>query len=81
MRITRLTAGTCGTCGTVLDAHTALDDRQPQPGDFSVCCGCATVHVFTAALQLVPVFPADPLPPDVQRVVRDVRTQLRQRQH
>jgi hypothetical protein len=51
---TQLNPAWCPSCFTVLDAATCMtaDDAKPQPGDYTVCIGCAQVLRFTPQMDL-----------------------------
>jgi|GEM_PF-5120598 len=46
----------CPTCKAVLDAAAAGDgsDKEPQPGDVTVCFRCGAVLQFMIGLALIP---------------------------
>jgi hypothetical protein len=44
----------CPQCAELLDGATAMgEDAVPEPGDISVCCYCAEILQFDAAMHLV----------------------------
>jgi hypothetical protein len=57
--ITKRTApSACPHCGKLLDAVTSEQPEPPEPGDVTVCLGCATVLLFDEGMQLVLPSPA-----------------------
>ncbi len=54
MKTTRLPESLCPYCGQRFDAATAADpnksDAVPEPGDITVCIGCASILVFNKNL-------------------------------
>lgn len=55
----------CPTCGKGFAVHQPAngEDITPQPGDVTVCAGCAGVAIFTDDLNLrLPVEADNPLP-------------------
>lgn len=64
----------CPACGEALDAATNVTGTlQPEPGDVTVCIGCAAVLRFSADLKLKTIA-IDSLPQDNRgAVLRRVR--------
>ncbi len=76
MLTTRVPASLCPVCGYMLDSVESITnpDDKPDPGDFTVCMGCARVLQFDD--RLIPFLPlADALEcafrddPDARRAV------------
>lgn len=43
----------CPSCGRLNDAHTGVSGKAaPEPGDVSLCFGCAEPAIYTQDLQL-----------------------------
>jgi hypothetical protein len=51
---TRHNPAWCPQCFTILDASTCMtsSDAKPEPGDFTICIGCASVLLFTPQMDL-----------------------------
>lgn len=73
MNTFRLGLQLCPKCGYELDAATKVqgDNGGPEPGDVTVCIGCATVLEFGPELKLS-VANLDEIPPEVRKTLEKV---------
>ena len=54
MKTTRLPPANCPACGKILDACTSVEpDRQPSPGDLTICAHCIEILKFNEDLRPV----------------------------
>lgn len=54
LRTTEMPSCFCPVCFKLLDAVTAFDDTSPDPGNYTVCFGCASVLRFSENMVLMP---------------------------
>lgn len=51
-RTTKIRDCRCPKCGHEFTDATSLEGHQPEPGDFSVCIGCATLLCFAEDMSM-----------------------------
>jgi hypothetical protein len=80
MKTSDVPESTCPVCGTVAVEATHLSkDVVPEPGDFTVCCGCSAILRFGPDMQrrLATVEEIKAQPMETQIDMRNVQLGIR----